>query len=95
MCEHSMCEHDVWALYVWAPLKHHHKNTTTPKATSVLGPDVADNRKVRELPRKQQQKHQDKTTILQNTEKYEFSGRMLAASQKHHDETTILQNTEK
>ena len=39
-----------------------------------------------------------KTTILQNTEKYEFSGRMLAATQKHqkhHDETTILQNTEK
>ena len=44
------------------------------------------------------QKHQDKTIILQNTETYEFSGRMLAATQKHQkhqDKTTILQNSEK
>ena len=39
-----------------------------------------------------------RTTILQNTEKYEFSGRMLTPPQKHqkhHDKTTILQHTEK
>ena len=33
-------------------------------------------------PPQKHKKHQDKTTILQNTEKYEFSGRMLAPPQK-------------
>ena len=64
ICDHSMwplyvsrmCgEHDVWALYVWAL----YVSTNTEKYenyqekwTSVLGPDVAEHRKVRELRRK-------------------------------------------
>ena len=47
MCQHSisghsMCDHSIWALYV----------TTKKTSTSVLGPDVGQHRKVRELPRK-------------------------------------------
>ena len=34
-------------------------------------------------PPQKHQKHQDKTTISQNTEKYEFSGRMLQHTEKY------------
>ena len=66
----------------------HHKNTTT---TTTTPPP----QKTPKTPAQKHhhttttQKHHDKTTILQNTDKYEFSGRMLTPAQHHHKNTNF------
>ena len=72
MCGHSMCEQ-----FMWARTPKSTKITTIEKWTSVLGPDVAEHRKVRKLARKiehqflgrmlQRQKRQKSTSFIVKT----------------------------
>ena len=94
MWDHSMWEHSMWALYVW-PLYETTLCETTLCDHS-MWPLYVRPLDVTTLCVTTLCEH--RTTILQNTEKYEFSGRMSTPPQKHqkhHDKTTILQNTEK
>ena len=81
------------------PQKHHHKNTTTPpKATSVLGPDVADNRKVRGLLCKLDFSSwagccgTPKSTKITTKARLQFLGRMLQR-QKRQKSTSFIVKT--
>ena len=74
------------------PPHHHHKNTTTPpprQRTSVLGPDGAEHRKVRKLPRKMNISswagccRTPKSTKITTKNEHQFLGRMLQNTEKY------------
>ena len=82
--EHSLCDHPMWPLYVNTEKYENYYE----KWTSVLGPDVADHRKVRKLPRKMNISswagccRTPKSTKITRKHRLQFLSRMLQR-QKH------------
>ena len=103
LCEHSMCDHSMWALYGSTlyvsslcvdTLRRMLQNTQKyenyqEKWTSVLGPDVAEHRKVRKVPRKITISSRagccraPKSTKSSRKNEHQFSGRMLQNTEKY------------